>query len=263
MQDSTFFLNVADISANDQITLPIDSAFIGGERHLGLYNEKSISKTETFRDKSQLSGSVIPDILTMLFIILGIASLRRIINLVPSLVGCIIRWKENTNLEDSTKLCLSRDYIYYILLIPFCLILYRFRIYNPEFLSDIPDFYRFLCTTGIFLIFLFLRQIMQKFIRFGKISEKNFGTAANSFKTYFVILVTLLLISLGILELADLPEIISKTVLTYEIISIYLLFIFRKTQIFINSCSLLSGILYLCALEFLPTGILVASAIVL
>lgn len=209
------------------------------------------------------SCTAITDILTMIFIILGIASLKKFINLVPSLVGCIIRWKENINLEDSTKLCLSRNSLFALLMIPFCLIAEHFKLYNPEILSGLASPYHFLATTCIFFCYLCLRTLLNRFVHIGKISRKNFTTAANSFRTYFVITTTLVLATSGISELADIPELYTKKIIFYEITAVYGLFLLRKTQIFTNFCSLIAGILYLCTLEILPTGILIASAIVL
>ena len=42
----------------------------------------------------------------------------------------------------------------------------------------------------------------------------------------------------------------------------YLLHLVRKLQILSSSCSIFAGFLYLCALEILPTGVLVTSAVI-
>ena len=260
MQDSTFFMAPAtDDVISDEAILPIDSAFIGGQKHLDSFEVCS----DTGYYQYEKNSTAITDILTMVFIILGIASLNKFINLVPSLVGCIIRWKENINLEDSTKLCLSRNSLFILLLIPFCLVIEHLKLYNPGILSGLATPYHFLATTCIFICYLFIRTLLNRFVNFGKISKKNFTAAANSFRTYFVITATLVLATSGISELADIPDLYTKKIVFYEIIAVYGLLLLRKTQIFTNFCSLIAGILYLCTLEILPTGILIASAIVL
>ena len=262
MPDSTFIIPADTSAVSDSIVLPADSAFLNGKLHLEKIGNSAYSRT-VGTESHYSEESIVLDIITMLFVILGIACLRKYITIFPSLVGCIIRWKENINLEDSTKLCLARNHLYVLLLVPFCLVAAKFRIYNPEIISGLPDLYRFLCIAGTFLLYLLTKQGLQKFVRFGKIQEKSFRAAINSFRTYFVIFVTIILASIGISELADLSEDISKNIIIYELSIIYGIFLFRKAQIFINSCSLISGILYLCTLEILPTGILIALAIVL
>ncbi len=262
MPDSTFIIPADTSAVSDIIVQPADSAFLSGKLHLEKIENSAVSQSSGTGSHYR-QESIVLDIITMLFVILGMACLRKYITIFPSLVGCIIRWKENINLEDSTKLCLARNHLYVLLLIPFCLIAAKFRIYDPGIISGMPDLYRFLCITGIFLIYLLIKQGLQKFVRFGKIQEKSFSAAVNSFRTYFVIFVTITLASIGISELADISEDISRNIITYELSVIYIIFLFRKAQIFINSCSLISGILYLCTLEILPTGILVALAIVL
>ena len=45
--------------------------------------------------------------------------------------------------------------------------------------------------------------------------------------------------------------------------AIYMLFILRRTQIFASSYNFFTVFLYLCALEIIPTGVLVTSAMIL
>lgn len=262
MPDSTFIIPADSSVVPAGTVYPADSAFLNGKLHLEKLENITCSPAPG-TDLPYCQESIVLDIITMLFVIIGIACLRKYVTLFPSLVGCIVRWKENINLEDSTKLCLTRNHLYALLLVPLCLIAAKFRIYDPEIISGMPDLYRFICITGIFFIYLMIRKGLQKFVRFGKIQEKSFQAAVNSFRTYFVIFVIVILASIGISELADLSEEISKSIIIYELSIIYGISLFRKAQIFINSCSLISGILYLCTLEILPTGILIASAIVL
>ena len=63
--------------------------------------------------------------------------LRQLVGIVPSLLACVIRWKENVNLEASVKLSRDRDYIALAMIAPFCLMAFRYRLYSPGFLEGL------------------------------------------------------------------------------------------------------------------------------
>jgi hypothetical protein len=62
--------------------------------------------------------------------------------------------------------------------------------------------------------------------------------------------------------LLDIPDADVRNAMLWVSAFIYALFLIRKTQIFSTSCSIFAAFLYLCALEMIPTGILVVSAII-
>lgn len=244
---------------------PIDSAFTGGRLML-IPQEDFQSATAAAGNAIHAPGLTDSLPVTILIIILTlvcIANLRTFIRTMPSLVACMVRWKENVNLENSVMLSLSRDRVFHILVIPFCILATSRGLYSPEFLAGMEPVYGFLATTGIFLLYLLLRKTLAWIFRSKKMNQKTYSFAARSFRTFFIIIAVVTLATSGIMHAINAPESISRQILLYEIALVYLLFMFRKTQIFNNSCSLISAILYLCALEFLPTGILAATAIVL
>ena len=69
--------------------------------------------------------------------------------------------------------------------------------------------------------------------------------------------------TVGILALAGVNDLTVKTVILAETAFIYLVYLIRKSQILSMVCGPLQVFLYLCALEVLPTGLLVASALFL
>ena len=81
--------------------------------------------------------------------------------------------------------------------------------------------------------------------------------------TFFVILTLMLLAAGGIMSVTGTDETVIKTAMLWISAGIYLLFILRKFEIFVSSCSVFTAFLYLCALEIIPTGTLVISAIIL
>ena len=64
-------------------------------------------------------------------------------------------------------------------------------------------------------------------------------------------------------ELRRVEEVTVKSAILWLSAGIYGLFLIRKIQIFTSNCSVFTAFLYLCALEIIPTGTLVVSAIIL
>jgi hypothetical protein len=88
-------------------------------------------------------------------------------------------------------------------------------------------------------------------------------TAGNAAHTFFIILTLILLATGGVMAVTGADEHVIKTAMLWISAGIYMLFILRKLEIFISSCSVFTAFLYLCALEIIPTGTLVISAIIL
>ena len=203
------------------------------------------------------------DILAAVYVILGILLLRHITGILPSLLNCLLRWKECLNLENSVRLSQDRNIFAAYLTVPFCLAVSEYRLYAPAFLDGMDEPAYTGCICAVFAGYLVLRAAPHIMIRKPKCGEKTFKSAGHVSFSFFCILVTVVLIEAGICSFTDVSADISRPLLLYTMLAVYLVSIFRKFQIFSNSCSFLSSFLYLCALEILPTGILVLSAVFL
>ena len=96
-------------------------------------------------------------ILALISVILIIALLKRLVNIFPSLVACMVRWKESLNLEASVKHSLDRDMLAAAMIIPFCLTVTKFGLYSPAFLSGMNENGRTAVIIGIFLVYCGIR----------------------------------------------------------------------------------------------------------
>ena len=83
-----------------------------------------------------------------------------------------------------------------------------------------------------------------------------------SFATFFVLIVYVLLSVGGIAGLFELENGPVKCSMLWISIAFYFIYIIRAFQIFISSYSIFAAFLYLCALELIPTGLLVVLAFV-
>ena len=202
------------------------------------------------------------DILALISILIVILLLRRLINIFPSLMACTIRWKESVNLEASIKHSLDRNMIAAAMFLPFCLTVEKFCLYSPRFMNDLTSGVHLTFIIGIALLYCILRSIMSRMMRPQKMDPKTYKTAVRVSFTFFIILTLVLLMMGGIMSFIDTDPVLIQNAMLCVSICIYALFLIRKLQIFISCSSFFTAFLYLCALEFFPTGVLVASAII-
>ena len=80
--------------------------------------------------------------------------------------------------------------------------------------------------------------------------------------SFFIILTMLLLLTCGVSALFNINGEYARNAMLWISGLTYLLYLIRKLQIFNSFSSFFAGFLYLCVLEILPTGVLIASAVI-
>ena len=202
------------------------------------------------------------DILALISLMIVITLLRRMVNIFPSLIACLIRSKECFNLEMSVKLRSDRNRLAFAMILPFILVATRFHLYSPVFMDDMDENTRICVIAGVFIIYLLLRTALIYLVRPLRMKSGAYSTANKAAYTFFIILTLILLATGGIMSFMDIDFLTIHNAMIWLSGGIYLLFLLRKCQIFMSSCSIFTAFLYLCALEIFPTGILVVSAII-
>ena len=189
--------------------------------------------------------------------------LRSLVSIFPSLVACLVRAKECFNLEASVKLSRSRDILASVMILPFCLIVNRFDVIGTGVSAGLSEDLRIAMTIGVFIVYFIFRIATYRLFRPQRLPKKTYQTAGKAAHTFFAILTLLLLTVAGIMTVAGTDETTIKNAILWISAGIYGLFLIRKFQIFTSNCSVFAAFLYLCALEIIPTGTLVVSAIIL
>ena len=200
--------------------------------------------------------------LALISVIIVMILLRTIVEILPSVLACLIRWKENINIEASVRLSRDRDFSAIAMLIPFCLTVFRFRIYNPSFISNLPDNPRLWAVIGVFAAYVLIRKAASMLVHPRRMSQKTLAATEKSAHTYFILLTLILLLVCSTCSFLDASSNAIRLISLWLSALIYGLYLVRKVQIFASSCSLFTAFLYLCALEILPTGILVVSDVI-
>ena len=201
--------------------------------------------------------------LALISLIIVIILLRRLVNIFPSLLACMIRWKESVNLEMSVKLSRDRNILAVALIIPFCITAFRFGLYSPSFLEGFNESIGLMITIGVFIAYLLLRLALTALCRSKKSRKAAYATSVAAARTFFIILTLLLTAIGGIMSFIGANPHAIKDAMIWVSGAIYLLFLLRRIQIFASSYNFFTVFLYLCALEIIPTGVLVTSAMIL
>ena len=201
------------------------------------------------------------DILSLISLLFIIAILRRIVNVLPSVFMCAVRWKENINLDSIVKLSRDRDLTAAVLTIPFLLIVCRFNLLSFRFTEGMTPEARFCTTAAVFAAYLLFR-IFASQVFISRKSRRAFRDKDNSDRTFFIILAITLLACSPILSALNIGTNAARHTMFWLSAAIYSLFLIRKFQIFQSYHPNFAAFLYLCALEIIPTGTLVVSAII-
>ena len=201
--------------------------------------------------------------LALISLLIIITLLRRLVNIYPSLLACLIRWKESVNLEMSVKLSRDRDILAMALIIPFCLTVFHFELYCPSFIDNFDQTARLGITIGIFVTYILLRWTLTSICRSKNSRKSAYSTSDAAGRTFFIILTLLLMAIGGTMSFIGSDPHTIKDAMIWVSGAIYLLFLLRRIQIFASSYNFFTVFLYLCALEIIPTGVLVTSAMIL
>ena len=202
------------------------------------------------------------NILTLISLLICLLLLRTFVEVFPSLMACLVRWKESVNLDASVMLSRDRDIMALAMVMPFCLTVSKYYLYSPSWTGQFRADGRLGITIGMIISYILLRKGLEYVFRSKKMNPKTYRTACKSSNTFFIILTLLLMAMGGIMSFIEADPMSIRNAMLWVSAITYALFLLRKTQIFNSSCSLFSGFLYLCALEILPTGALVASALI-
>ena len=201
-------------------------------------------------------------ILVTLFVILALLELRNFLHVAPFLWDTVFRARGSVALENNVRVARERNQLALILIIPAILFMYRYRLYNANFLSGLTDNWRLAAVAGVFLAYLVLRSLLAVFLR-SRRRVDHFRMAHRAGYTFFILLMLPAIAGVTILYFVRANDFVIRTFLYILTALVYFVFLIRKAQILSLSCNPLRTFLYLCGLEILPTGILIATAVLL
>lgn len=211
-------------------------------------------------------------------------SLPSLYHIFPHIAKCFSRWRWNFTVEASLQLSRTRDAFALLCVIPFCLIVSRYRLVGGalpgdmtigppaggsllsgriDLLSRVPEAWFTLAVLGVFVAYYLLRTVTYLLLETRFFNAGAFQVARKAERNFFVSLTFILLAGTGILYAFKAAEGTIRLFLWIATGAVYLVFLVRKSEILASVCNPLSTFLYLCGLEFLPTGLLIAACLLL
>lgn len=176
---------------------------------------------------------------------------------------CLTRWRWNLTAEASMQFSRERDILAMLMILPVTVVFSRFGLIAPGFLQGVPVQWQTLTVLGIIAAYLILRLTIYVALRYRARRVSNYQVAHTATWNIFIIYAAVLLMSSGILWFCGLDGALIRYVGLLESAFFYIVALGQKFQILSCSCNPLTTFLYLCALEFLPTGLLIAANVCL
>ena len=204
---------------------------------------------------------VLGELMVVAFILLSLLLLGNFINIVPHLADSILRARGSTALEGSVRVSRDRNLIALVFVLPAIILQYRYCLYYPEFVQPMTPTSRLLVTGGIFVVYLLLRHLMYLWLKPRRSDAYMMSHRAGY--SFYILLCLVAFLTLGILVLFKASDLTIRGFLLVEAAVFYFIYFVRRGQILLTNCAPFTTFLYLCALEILPTGLFVASAVVL
>ena len=201
------------------------------------------------------------EIISLISVIIAVIFLRRIVDILPSAFACTLRWRECIRIDASLKTSRDRDFTALVLIIPILLTTQKYEIIPYRFFESMTSEEEFLVLCAVFAGYLAFRSFASALFLSNK-NHKKSRTPDNSDRTFFIILSVLILSFSWIMSIIGIETTVIKSTIIWISAATYMLYFVRKFQIFQSSRSIFSAFLYLCALEIVPTVILVVSAII-
>lgn len=206
------------------------------------------------------------EITTTVTVLLSVVSvmlaLKSLATMMPELVASLHRTKACMEIEYSRKSQVTRNRLCLAMVLPTATVIWHFKLYDPDFFGYLGPALRLAATIAVIFVFRGMRIAACKMPKV-KMSDEVYEAGCNFELTAFILDGLVLMLTALVLAFCGASETLSRTVLLWTLGGLYVLFLIRKTQIFASGCPLYSAILYLCALEVLPTGLLVTSALLL
>ena len=208
------------------------------------------------------NSSWVASLLVAVSVLLLLLTLRSFLNVLPYLSDSVFRARGSAALEGSVRVSRDRNVTAAVLLLPAFLLIYRYRLFDIAWFDTLTPDFRLLAVAGAFSAYLLVRFLMYRWLRPRRRFD-DYQMAYRAGYTFFIFLMMLALVTVGVLYLIGVPDKTVKTFLLVETGIIFLFNLLRRGQILSLSCNPLTTFLYLCGLELLPAALLVIPAVIL
>lgn len=241
-----------------KVILPAAQAFLSGKLEM----QQTVSAGVALPAESWIDSPV--NIISVIVLILAsLLLLNSYLQMLPLLSDCLSRWKACIRIDSSIRLKNDRNMLAVVSLLATIIIADRFSFFSVGILDSLPDRWSMTGTAAVILAWLLLRSVFYLACSRRAPHPDKFRTAHTAPADFLVLGATLMVFTAGIIFAAGIPDDAGRSILLYESALLYLIAIIRERQILGSICNHFMSFLYLCALELLPTGALIAGNILL
>ena len=191
--------------------------------------------------------------------------LPELYKLMPAMLGCLLRSRGNLEVEHSISTARSRNLCARILAIPFLVAADRYQVYDAAFLAGWDEpWARLGELAGVVASFLIIRRILHALLLGRRLRLDTDSTRAvnRGILNFFICFSILMMLSIIILYVFKASDEAIRLVISAELAFFWLLSVVREGQILKQKCGGFTTFLYLCGLELLPAGALIASVLI-
>ena len=196
------------------------------------------------------------DAVSMIFLLEGF------MGLVPYLARGFFHPRQLIHLEDSVSRTGDRNILAAVAVTALALVCSRYGLYSPDFLEEIGPGYDTLVILGVLTGWILLRYVLVLLLAPSRGGRDNYMQSARLLYDFLISGTAVLLLEVLLCVIFGLNDLTVKSILLWSGAVIYFLFIVRRFQILTNSCNQFAAFLYLCTLELVPAGAVVASGLV-
>ena len=220
-----------------------------------------MSTTPLAQEASALvwSDLLVNRVAVILAIVLLLIEISDILTLFPHLMRCLPFWKGNMELEHSVSVSRTRNTVALVAAVLFCIVADAYSIFNPSWRGLAPPEYSLLITAAIMVGAVLLRGLLYLISPLRSRTAEYPCTVRHTFFNYFILFALLAVVTAVLMAAFGVGVRAARVVLLAEAAAFYLFDILRTSQILSSRYGVFATFLYLCALEFLPAGILIAT----
>lgn len=210
--------------------------------------------------ESQWSSLPLNRILIVVSIILFLINLKDYLRIFPYVMRSLTRPRGHIHIQHNMSLEHDRNAVALCLALPFCLMADRYFLYTPSFTAFVPADFSVSIPAAATAAYMLVRELPYSVLKPRRFTPELESAYHCALLNVFIALASLMLVSLAVAAAAGVPDMAIHTALLVETGVFWLLAILNSAQILGMNCSPLATILYLCALEFIPAGILIYSS---
>ena len=122
-------------------------------------------------------------------VFLILVSLDTLFFMAPSLKTCLFRFKGAISIQHSLRFARSRNILFFLYFIPFCLIADRFGFYRPSFPNSFPSEWGILFTMAAAALFFLFRLVLYLIMKPSGVDSDTYYGAISTVHVFMVIYV--------------------------------------------------------------------------